>query len=646
MAGYGYGPPPPPPSLSASSGHSAYGQPHSYPHHGQSRGGGAGGGRGRGGQFSRGRGDYHGAQGHQVHYDYAAQQYPSHTPAPYPAAHPSAVTYPPHGQQWAPEHGHGPPAPTHPHAPAPISPANYHPNYAPQPYPHAQYAQQPSYGPPQQYGNPYQSSPQPPAPSPWSHHGSPQQGPFAGGRGRGGYNDRGGSKHLGVPSARHGYEHEPMPPVGGNYGQPYHHDPRTSQYPPSQYPYSGPPPPPPAPVRQDSHHGQSHRRGRGGGHRDGGRGRGGHHGNSHHNGEKTRQHQKQGAQGQQGQQGQSNGPSHAVDATKVKTEPPSLGKKKKRKTNTLGLTPGMESDTEDDEGEEKTLVDLIGAETLHITDVAAFLAERRKNFPTKARVEAKKAAELARREEDKAASLEKEADRLRRQLRKVESSIKRKREQGDEGDEMRGSSAEPSDDEKPEVMSSRSDAAAVEAALAAKKADVSRHCKYYSTGGTCGKKGKCRFVHDPEVREAAIKEREANDGRMTIQQRLILNDKEQEDLTILQSIQYLREKGLMESTPKSFASSVKADPGADRDGAMDLDEKPQRPTPSLLPAAPASLPEPPMKREAGSARRNPPPSIIPTANSVSSQGLEHYQSWLLQPYGSSNGKQSMSDDLP
>lgn len=275
-----------------------------------------------------------------------------------------------------------------------------------------------------------------------------------------------------------------------------------------------------------------------------------------------------------------------------------------------------------------------------ITDIAAFLAERRKNYPTKARVEAKKAAELARRDEDKAASLERQADRLRRQLRRVESSIKRKREQGDEGDEMRDST-EGESDEKPEVMSSRPDAD--EPAPPAAKADVTRHCKYYSTGGTCGKKGKCRFVHDPEAREAAMKEREANHGRMTIQQRLTLNDKEQEDLTVLQSIQYLRAKGLMEPGPKAVE-------GWDRNRSMDVDMEDATPrstvTPSLLPAPPASLPDPPVKREVGSTRRNPPPSVIPTANSVSSQGLEHYQSWLLQSYDSTNGRQSMSDDLP
>jgi hypothetical protein len=235
--------------------------------------------------------------------------------------------------------------------------------------------------------------------------------------------------------------------------------------------------------------------------------------------------------------------------------------------------------------------------------------------------------------------LERQADKLRRQLRKVESSIKRKREQGDEGDEMRGPSAESSDDEKPEVMSSRSSAAAPRPTPKppAKKADVSKHCKYYSTGGTCGKKSKCRFVHDPEVREAAMKEREANDGRLTIQQRLILNDKEQEDLTILQSIQYLRKKGVM-ADKKAVAKD-------DEEAADKEDNAPVAPvTSSLLPAAPASLPPPPIKREAGTQRRiNPPPSIIPSADSNGDQGVKHYQGWLLKPYGSTDGTQSQGD---
>lgn len=74
------------------------------------------------------------------------------------------------------------------------------------------------------------------------------------------------------------------------------------------------------------------------------RGRGGHHNNHHHN--KNR-----------------NNKPHNND-NKPKADPPSVGKKKKRKVNTLGLTPGVESESEDDEGEEKALTDLIGAETL------------------------------------------------------------------------------------------------------------------------------------------------------------------------------------------------------------------------------------------------------------------------------------------
>lgn len=254
------------------------------------------------------------------------------------------------------------------------------------------------------------------------------------------------------------------------------------------------------------------------------------------------------------------------------------------------------------------------------------MAERRKNFPTKARAEAKKAAELARRDEDKASSLEKERARLRRELRKVESSIKRKREQGDEGDEMRiGKAAESSGDEEPEVASSRPEDNAVPEDPA-KRADVSRHCKYYATGGTCGKQSKCRFVHDPEARQAAIKERAMNDGRLTIQQRLILNDKEQEDLTILQSIQYLRDKGLVSKAAATEAKEVAA-----------LKRPPttaQTQGRSLLPAASPSLPLPPPK------------PAQPRGKSVEGGNGNKHQGWLSMPYGSSNGKQPKSDDLP
>lgn len=240
---------------------------------------------------------------------------------------------------------------------------------------------------------------------------------------------------------------------------------------------------------------------------------------------------------------------------------------------------------------------------------------------------AKKAAEEAQKKDEKTSRLEKQADELRKQLRKVESSIKRKREHGDEGDDLRDASEQGSDDDKPEVMSSRATASTSKAVPPNKRADISRHCKYYSTGGTCGKKGKCRFVHDPEVREAAIKEREANNGRLTIQQRLVLNDKEQEDLTVLQSIQYLRQKGIMKA-----ATPPPPPPPASAEETHPKPEEPQekKPTPpvktSLLPAAPPSLPPVPPKREPGTEAKS--------AGEPDGAKGKHYDGWLLQPYGS------------
>lgn len=348
-------------------------------------------------------------------------------------------------------------------------------------------------------------------------------------------------------------------------------------------------------------------------------------------------------------------------------------------------------------------------------DIAIYIAQRKKNFPTKARIEAKKAEAKTEtktnKKEDKTSELEKQADKLRRQLRKVESSIKRKREQGDEGDEMRdpaaGDDDSSSDDGAPEVMSSRATdttttagaslpnppTATTKATVSAstKKADISRHCKYYSTGGTCGKKSKCRFVHDPEVREAAIRDREANNGRLTIQQRLILNDKEQEDLAVLESIQYLRQKGIMNEVKKPTAAVATAE----QDGSKAPATPPpvpkaatasppssksnllKKPSPSSqLPAKPpSSLPPLPVKREQPSSSSSSPASSLPrrsgshhsTASSktvghapapvpaagtqqqeslLEGQHRQHYEGWLLQPYGSSSGSGTKSDDLP
>ena len=201
----------------------------------------------------------------------------------------------------------------------------------------------------------------------------------------------------------------------------------------------------------------------------------------------------------------------------------------------------------------------------------AWLAERRSRFPTKARREAaaeelrqrreagrlrkKEQAEKAAKQDDNESKLERQqrkAEKLRRELEKLEQNMtgsKRKREDGDEGDEARGqvseeqSDQESGSDSEPETASSRNHGPL--RMPPPPKAQLQRHCKYFSTGGTCGKKGKCRFVHDQEVRNQALRDKEANGGKMTLAQRLILNDTAKDDLTILKSIKYLKEKGLM-----------------------------------------------------------------------------------------------------
>lgn len=129
----------------------------------------------------------------------------------------------------------------------------------------------------------------------------------------------------------------PGPPYGGPPGPP-------GPYPP---PYQGYPPPAPyVPVAQpfDGHssHGSRHH------------GRGGFHNNSrsrpHFGGDRNRnRNHNKGSTVQ-------TPPTHHQ-----KPDAPSAGKKKKRKTNTLGLTPGDDSD-EDDENEEERLNEMYGAD--------------------------------------------------------------------------------------------------------------------------------------------------------------------------------------------------------------------------------------------------------------------------------------------
>lgn len=246
-------------------------------------------------------------------------------------------------------------------------------------------------------------------------------------------------------------------------------------------------------------------------------------------------------------------------------------------------------------------------------DLAAWIEERKKKYPTKERREAKQ-AELAQRRaaaaeqasKDKRSKqdqgddrkLEKQrlkAEKLRKQLERAEQKVqeamkagmKRKRDSGDVGDEddikiegdavdqviatatagaslsdsdsdSEGSSeytdATDSEDEAPQPLTSKRNAP-VQVPPPAKKNILQRHCKYFSTGGTCGKKGKCRFIHDEAVRAAAIREKDLNGGRMTLAQRLTQNDKEKDDLMVLKSIKYLFEKGMLDE-PQPQAAQV------------------------------------------------------------------------------------------
>ncbi|KAH6682126.1 hypothetical protein F5X68DRAFT_172060 [Plectosphaerella plurivora] len=660
MTTYNYAPPPPPPpAAQATYGH----QGGHYPQAGGAPRGGGAASRGRGGHAAGGRHEY-------PQYDYGAHQ-PYGTPvAGYPAAQHHAAGYQSTPQHWAPQdhrqgqvHGQTQPQP---HAPAPLSSTNYHPNYAPQQYtpglPQPP-THQPGYPaaaapPPQQHqAYHYPAAPASYSSQPaWSTHEQHAHSPQYGGQPRGAYaGDRGGGR---APSmGAHGrpeYGSPGMQPqVTGGYAPPQQYaDPRAppvSSYPPQpQYAYAPAPPPPahmahgrePYSRQHDGHHGGG---GRGRGNFRGGNNQRGKHG-THHGGDRNRS-RPNGPHGHAQRPDHSkpkahSGPNNNNNANNNAKNNANNGggpsKKKKRKTNTLGLTPGHESESEDDEKEEETLRNLLGPDALQIGDMASYIAERRKNFPSAARAKAAKEALAASAQGDKrAAALEREekmAEKLRKQLEKVESSIKRKREQQDEGDDMRESSAPAgSDDDAPEAISTRAPPGATLQANG-RKADVSKHCKYFSTGGTCGKKGKCRFVHDPEVRAGAMKEREANNGQLTIQQRLLLNDKDQEDLTVLQSIQYLRQKGVIDAAAAAASAAAAAEDKAStaNGGTSSL----------TLPKQAHGLPAKPPSRRDNRSTHEPPPSVLQMAKTSGPVG---YKGWNLSGYGNTGLK---SEDLP
>ncbi|KAI2609816.1 uncharacterized protein GGS25DRAFT_520621 [Hypoxylon fragiforme] len=505
MSNYPYAPPPPAPSAASPSPYPPYSQGPGYAHP-PPRGGhaaAAGGGRSHGHHQGPARTEYGSPY-------YQHQDYNSPSGGHYSSSQPPTAYW-----QGAPPVSHGHPSSSS--LPTSYAPPNYAPqtfNAQPaQPYPppYPSPASRPPYGaaygqapseyaqPPQQWGEQSQAYP-----------------PYSSRGGRGG----------GYPSDRGGPLRNPYPPA--------HHQPAPLQQPPYGYPPSTAPSYPGLPQ---THYGSNSK----------GHGRGGYphsnrgaHAINNDRGEKFRHRDQK--------------PHQSLNHQK---SDPAAAKKKKRKTNTLGLTPG-EDDSDDGVDEEKRLEELLGADVPGIPDgdLAKWIAARKANYPTKARVAQKKEAALVSKpvaevQDSKETvtvevdPVEKEADRLRKRLAKLDRKIeKRKRAPNDEGDEMRSeSSDDESDDEKPESLPTDKSATGFLPPPPITRADPSNHCKYYSTGGICGKKGKCRFVHDPAVREAALQERTMNGGRMTLKQRLLLNDKDQEDKEVIKTIVELRSSG-------------------------------------------------------------------------------------------------------
>ncbi|KAI0022320.1 hypothetical protein F4780DRAFT_788725 [Xylariomycetidae sp. FL0641] len=553
MASYPYAAPPPaPPAAAPPSAYPSYAQGSPYAHPRGGHGPVMNGGRARSHHQGPGHSDYGSPQYQQQDFASPATQSP-YTPSPQSSYWPS------------PSHINHQPA-------ASLPPSSYHGTYAsqayaPQPTTSSYQSQYPPQSSRMSYGPSYSQPTSDYSSQQWNDpaHSYPS---YTSRGGRPSYSgDRGGHKadHAMAAPMRMGFDqrYESSAPSSSPYGQSYpsssHH---SAPYQQPSYNYPPPPNPPSVPVptysgSAPSHYNSSHRGGAGGhGHGRDNFGHGSRGGRSNHSerGDKFRHRDHRHPHGHH----------HPPHQQQHQKSDAAMSKKKKRKTNTLGLTPG---DGDSDDGtsatvnEEARLSELLGNDVPAISDMAAWIAERKANFPTKQRVAAKKADEEKRvasghdtKQLDSkapAAKVDKdqaEADRLRKRLAKVERKLeKRKRAENDEGDEMRGSvsdsSDDGSDDEKPETQPTGKASAPYLPPPPITRADPTNHCKYYSTGGTCGKKGKCRFVHDPAVREAALLERNKNGGKMTLKQRLLLNDKDHSDMEVVKAIVQMRTTG-------------------------------------------------------------------------------------------------------
>lgn len=188
---------------------------------------------------------------------------------------------------------------------------------------------------------------------------------------------------------------------------------------------------------------------------------------------------------------------------------------------------------------------------------------------------------------------QRKAEKLRKQLEKAERKLqeaikagdKRKRSVGDIGNE--DADVKHEEDGVDQVIGQATDNAATQASSSDDSSDSSdldsddepetksskshlptkvpppvrpvirQQCKYFAQGLICGKKNKCRFVHDQATRDAALAEI-AGAGRVSLADRFRANDREKEDLTVLKAIKHLAQRGILDD-PTVLAEAALAE---------------------------------------------------------------------------------------
>ncbi|KAI5817142.1 hypothetical protein BZA77DRAFT_310922 [Pyronema omphalodes] len=215
-------------------------------------------------------------------------------------------------------------------------------------------------------------------------------------------------------------------------------------------------------------------------------------------------------------------------------------------------------------------------------EIAAWIAERKKKFPSAARrAEAEKEdaerkerwAKMA--EEKKEAELrerEKQLEARERQLKEKEESLKRKREEGDNGNDDRDleGGEDEDDDGPPEEASAkertvmRDDRKSGEAQQKKKR----KACRHWEKTGECGRGDACSFWHDEakkgkgrDKKEKTQQKPKEEVKRVSLYQRLVEREMDSQNETLLQVIKYLVETGILkpEEAPKDMVNDDEED---------------------------------------------------------------------------------------